>query len=157
MAPEILRRFLVKELPDWLPRCPARRIEQGYLVASGDFEVTLCHSEEKRVLTMKRCIGDVRDETELPISDVQDQVMWPLTGSLRLAKTRHRVELDEHCLGVDSFDGPLEGLVVAEVRFESEEESRDFEPPSWLGEEVTGDDRYAGGTLAELAAEQATA
>lgn len=93
------------------------------------------------MLTVRRCIGDVRDETELPISDVQDQVMWPLTGTLRLAKTRHQVEVDEHCLGVDTFDGPLEGLVVAEVRFESEEESRSFEPPSWLGEEVTGDDR----------------
>jgi adenylate cyclase len=152
MAPEIKRRFLVKELPDWLPRCPARRIEQGYLVAAEDFEVQLCRSEKKRLLTVKRCIGDVRDELELPISEVQEEVMWALTGSLRLTKTRHVVELDEHCVGVDEFDGPLGGLVVAEVGFDSEAESRRFEPPSWLGEEVTSDERYAGRSLAEAAA-----
>ena len=42
----------------------------------------------------------------------------------------------------------LEGLVVAEVEFPSEDEAGDFEPPAWIGEEVTGDERYLNETLA---------
>jgi CYTH domain-containing protein len=152
MATEIERRFLVDQPPSWLPRCPAKRIEQGYLVAAGDFEVRLRHTDDERVLTVKRRVGEVRDEIELSISAVQDEVMWPLTGSRRVTKTRRLVEVDEHCVEVDEFDGPLEGLVVAEVEFDSEAQSEDFVPPSWLGEEVTGDERYAGQALAELAA-----
>jgi len=38
--------------------------------------------------------------------------------------------------------------LIAEVEFESEAESDEFEPPGWLGEEVTGDDRYSGQSLA---------
>src|SRR5215213_6142507 len=109
MAPEIERRFLVDETPAWLPRCPARRIEQGYLVAAGDFEVRVRHTEDERLLTVKRGAGEVRDEVELRISPVQDEVMWPLTRSRRLTKTRRLVELDgEPRLEVDEFDGPLE-------------------------------------------------
>jgi CYTH domain-containing protein len=37
---------------------------------------------------------------------------------------------------------------VAEVEFPSEEEARGFDAPPWLGEEVTGDQRYLNETLA---------
>ena len=49
---------------------------------------------------------------------------------------------------VDVYAGDLEGLVVAEIEFPSEEEARALEPPEWLGEEVTGDHRYLNETLA---------
>jgi adenylate cyclase len=41
---------------------------------------------------------------------------------------------------VDEFYGDNEGLVIAEVELESEDQA--FEKPDWLGEEVTGDPRY---------------
>jgi CYTH domain-containing protein len=37
---------------------------------------------------------------------------------------------------------------VAEVEFASEAQARDFEPPDWIGAEVTGDERYLNETLA---------
>ena len=49
---------------------------------------------------------------------------------------------------VDVFEGDLAGLVTAEVEFGSERQSRDFQPPAWLGKEVTGDRRYANQSLA---------
>jgi adenylate cyclase len=42
----------------------------------------------------------------------------------------------------------LDGLVVAEIEFPSEEDAKAFQPPHWLGEEVTGDHRYMNETLA---------
>jgi CYTH domain-containing protein len=49
---------------------------------------------------------------------------------------------------VDVYEGDLEGLIVAEVEFDSEERARGFEPPAWLGDDVTGDERFLNENLA---------
>jgi CYTH domain-containing protein len=41
---------------------------------------------------------------------------------------------------VDEFHGKHEGLVVAEIELESEDQS--FEKPAFIGDEVTDDPRY---------------
>jgi CYTH domain-containing protein len=41
---------------------------------------------------------------------------------------------------VDVFAGDNQGLIVAEMELKDENES--FEKPNWLGEEVTGLERY---------------
>ena len=46
---------------------------------------------------------------------------------------------------IDDFFGENEGLVVAEIELESEEQQ--FEKPDWVGEEVTGDPRYFNSNL----------
>lgn len=43
---------------------------------------------------------------------------------------------------VDVYEGEFEGLVAATVRFGSEELAREFQPPGWLGREVTGRGGY---------------
>ena len=48
---------------------------------------------------------------------------------------------------IDEFGGKNEGLVVAEIELESEDES--FEKPAWGGEEVSGDARYYNSSLVE--------
>ena len=61
-------------------------------------------------------------------------------------KTRWIVPAGERCFEVDEFHGENEGLVMAEIELESQDEA--FERPSWLGEEVTGDPRFYNGYLA---------
>ena len=41
---------------------------------------------------------------------------------------------------VDEFFGENQGLMVADVELESEDQT--FEKPGWIGEEVTGDPKY---------------
>lgn len=43
---------------------------------------------------------------------------------------------------VDVYESEFEGLVVATVGFASEQAAREFQPPGWLGREVTGDGGY---------------
>ncbi|OAV65470.1 hypothetical protein Barb4_03341 [Bacteroidales bacterium Barb4] len=48
---------------------------------------------------------------------------------------------------MDVFHGANEGLVLAEIELEAEDEP--FTLPDWIGEEVTGDERYYNAMLAK--------
>ena len=148
MPDEIERKFMLDKLPDWLQDCSSTPIEQGYLAIDEEVEVRLRRIGERRLLTAKRGHGEVREEVEVGLGEHQFDALWPLTDSQRLRKTRYLVPLDGLKAEVDVFEGELEGLVTAEVEFDSAAQSRDFQPPPWLGDEVTGDSRYANQSLA---------
>jgi adenylate cyclase len=67
---------------------------------------------------------------------------------MRVEKTRYEIPYGAHLIELDVYSGALEGLVVAEVEFGSEEESARFDPPDWFGSEVTDDVRYSNRSLA---------
>ena len=144
---EVERKFLVPEPPE-LDGTESDEIEQGYLAIGADGEVRLRRKGEKLLLTVKRGSGISRDEAEVELEREAFERLWPLTEGRRLRKRRYVVLLGDLGIEVDVYEGDLEGLVVAEVEFASEEEARRFEPPDWLGEEATGDERYLNETLA---------
>jgi len=149
MAAEIERKFLLDEPPEQLQGRHGREIEQGYLAYADGVEVRLRREEDRHLLTVKRGHGEVREEIEFPLNPRVFEALWALTESRRLSKTRYLVPLGEGLEAeVDVFEGDLAGLVTAEVEFGFERQSRAFQPPSWLGEEVTGDRRYSNQSLA---------
>jgi len=62
----------------------------------------------------------------------------------QLRKTRYGLPP----LVIDVFDPPLDGLILAESEFDSEEALQAFTPPPFVLAEVTGDARFTGGRLA---------
>jgi CYTH domain-containing protein/8-oxo-dGTP pyrophosphatase MutT (NUDIX family) len=148
---EIERKWLVAELPvDDLRDAPADAIAQGYLAAGrhGEAEVRVRRRGERTFLTVKSTGGLERVEEELAIDARTFASLWPLTEGRRVEKTRHLVPFGEATLEVDVYEGDLDGLVVAEVEFASRDESAAFTPPSWVGEDVTEDERYKARNLA---------
>ena len=150
MATEIERKFLLPEPPAVLEEQEGQRIEQGYLAVSDDAEVRIRQLEDESLLTVKIGRGEVREEVETPLRRDQSEKLWPLTEGKRVTKTRFRIPLEDGdlCAEVDVFSGDLEGLVTAEVEFPGREEDEAFEPPEWLGREITGDERFANRSLA---------
>jgi adenylate cyclase len=144
---EIERKFLVPEAPD-LTGTDADEIEQGYLAIGSDGEVRLRRKGERLLLTAKRGSGISRDEVEVELDREPFERLWPLTEGRRLHKRRHVIPYGDLRIEVDAYEGELEGLLVAEIEFSSEDEARAFQPPDWIGEEVTGDERYLNETLA---------
>jgi adenylate cyclase len=146
---EIERKFRVLDPPPWLSECRSEAIDQGYLaVAEDGDEVRLRRIDGSSVLlTVKRGRGEERLEVEIGLTDDQFRELWPLTEGRRLEKRRHRVE-GEPVIEVDVYGGELEGLVIAETEFPSVDASHRFDPPDWLGEELTADGRYANQHLA---------
>jgi adenylate cyclase len=64
-----------------------------------------------------------------------------------IKKTRHVVEFGEKKWEVDVFEGDNDGLVIAELEVESEDEK--FEVPSWCVLDVSKDDKYSNASLTE--------
>lgn len=150
MGVEVERRFLIDGEPDWLRDHPCERIEQGYLVLSdeGEARVRLVDDGRQASLTVKRGHGRSRAETEIELIGDQADTLWPATDGRRVCKRRFRVEAEEGVYEIDVFEGDLEGLIVCEIEFPDEGAAEAFEPPSWAGEELSGNDRYENRALA---------
>jgi adenylate cyclase len=144
---EVERKFVVSRLPE-LGGAEADAIEQGYLAIGSEGEVRVRRKGEKLLLTAKRGTGLSREEAEVEIDRGSFERLWALTEGRRLSKRRHVVPFGGLRIEVDVYGGDLEGLIVAEVEFASEEDAKAFEPPDWFGEEVTEDHRYMNETLA---------
>ena len=91
-------------------------------------------------LTIKSGPGMTRTEEELAIDARRFESLWPLTEGRRVNKTRHLIPLDGDLTAeLDVYSGAHDGLLTAEIEFPSVEASEAFEPPAWLGRDVTGD------------------
>jgi adenylate cyclase len=144
---EVERKFLVSQ-PPGLNAADGETIEQGYLAIGSEGEVRVRRKGDRLLLTAKRGSGLSRQEAEVELDRASFDELWPLTEGRRLRKRRHVIPHEGLKIEVDVYGGDLEGLTVAEVEFSSEEEAKAFDPPGWLGEEVTGDHRYLNETLA---------
>jgi adenylate cyclase len=147
---EIERKFLLAAPPAQLAGAPGIEVAQGYLALGEDgSEVRLRRAGQRLTLTAKRGRGMVRGEAEIELEPRQFELLWPLTEGRRLTKVRHRLALEGGLVAeVDVYGGGMAGLVVGEVEFPDEAAARSFSAPAWLGDEVTGDDRYSSRVLA---------
>lgn len=146
---EIERKYLVASAPADLGKHPSKPILQGYLaVESGGTEVRLRRKGERYFETVKSGRGLERQEAEVELTRDQFESLWPAVGDRQVRKVRYEIPLGDLTLEVDVYGGPLEGLVTAEVEFATVEASRAFEPPAWLGAEVTRDESYKNRNLA---------
>ena len=147
MAEEIERKFLVSK-PGWhQPGLQGQHIVQGYLSSNAKATVRVRLIDDARaVLTIKGpAQGISRSEFEyaIPLDDARS--MLELAKPHIVAKTRYEIPDGGHVWEVDVFEGAHEGLVVAEVELDSEDEAID--PPDWIGIEVSHDDRFANASL----------
>jgi adenylate cyclase len=147
---EIERKFLVPDPPADLDRHPSTAIEQGYLAIADDgTEVRIRRRDASATLTVKGAGGRSRVEEELDIEAERFERLWPLTEGRRIEKRRYEIPAgDGLTIELDVYAGALDGLVVAEIEFASEEAADAFSGPTWLGSEVTDDRRYKNQRLA---------
>ena len=147
MAIEIERKFLVKERPFAMAK-KSLKINQGYILNEKSKVIRVREKGDDYFLTIKgNNIGISRLEYDFPISkDDAEELIIHFCKTTLIEKTRHYIEHKGHTWEVDEFHGKNNGLIVAEIELESEDEK--FEIPDWVGEEVTQDDRYYNMNLA---------
>jgi adenylate cyclase len=145
MALEIERKFLLKNDSWRMALTSSRRLSQGYLTTLTDgakASVRVRIGGDQAYLNIKSMrLGMSRDEFEypIPIEDAEHMLANLCSGTV-IEKIRHHVHFAGLLWEIDEFLGANEGLVVAEVELESEDQA--FEKPDWVGDEVTEDPSY---------------
>lgn len=150
---EIERKFLVHKRDDEYKRqaYSSSRIKQGYICSGHGRTVRVRIRDEKGYLTIKGPSVDgglSRYEFEKDIALDEAEHLMQLCEPGIIDKTRFLVKSGRHTFEVDEFYGDNEGLVMAEVELQSEDEA--FEKPGFIAKEVTGDARFYNSYLRQM-------
>ncbi len=138
---EIERKFLIKTIPVDLSACKARRIQQAYLCTSPVVRVR--QDNDDYYLTYKGKGLMVREEYNLPLTRESYEHLLEKADGIIITKTRYEIpEKNNLTIELDVFEGQYDGLLLAEVEFDSEEAANSYIPPEWFGRDVTNDGQY---------------
>lgn len=148
MATEIERKYLVVG-DDWRSGARPVVIRQGYLFNGRSHVVRVRTYGKHAYLTIKgEAVGISRLEYEYEIPPADATVLLDtLCHRPLIEKTRFVIDVNGIEWVVDVFAGENEGLVVAEVELDSEDQQ--IVTPPWIGAEVTDDPKYLNAKLSE--------
>jgi len=147
---EIERKFLIKSDIYKGESHQKFRIIQGFLNRDPERTVRVRIKDDRGMLTVKGLSsndGLSRFEWEKEILKNEAKALLEFCEEGVIDKLRYEINVGKHIFEVDEFFGDNEGLVIAEVELNSEDEI--FEKPNWLGEEVTGNIKYYNSQLSK--------
>jgi len=142
MGIEIERKFTLKN-DNW--RKDVRRSQryvQGYLAGNDRSSIRVRVAGDKANLNIKSAtLGIFRQEYEydIPLADAVD-MLEKLCEKPVIDKVRHFVTFDNKTWEIDEFSGENNGLIVAEIELNNENEAITL--PEWADEDVSHDARY---------------
>lgn len=149
MGVEIERKFLVKN-DLWRAYIESEaHIMQGYLANNDNAVVRVRVKGEDAYLTIKGATSGIsRSEYEyrIPVEDAKE-MLAELAVFPPIDKVRYGVRYGDRLWELDLFAGGNDGLVMAELELQSEDEA--FDVPDWAGEEVSDDPRFYNVSLAQ--------
>jgi len=140
---EIERKFLVKNTLFINQATKQYRIVQAYINSNPERTVRVRIRNDKAYLTIKgigNLSGTTRLEWEKEILLSEAEALLSICEEGVIDKIRYEIPFGNHTYEVDVFANKNQGLVVAEIELKTE--NAIFEKPSWLGKEVTGDNKY---------------
>ena len=154
---EIEKKYLIKSIPDNLDNYRHYDIEQAYISASPAIRVrkkgvyldgTLSPTY---ILTVKGKGLIKREEFELTLEKKEyDNLLKKAEGNV-ITKCRYLIPLTEGLsLELDIFQGIFKGLVMGEIEFPDEDSAKKYNPPAFIGREVTFDERFHNSVMSTM-------
>ncbi len=143
--------FLMTKLPANLGEFPSKIIEDDFIPASSNHpQLRIRRNGDSYVITKKspETNGDSSRMIEhtIELSFEEYTALNQLPGK-RLKKRRFAYQIDEYTAEVDVYLNNLEGLVLIDFEFSSDQAMADFIKPSFVGADITQDSLLAGGML----------
>ena len=150
MAIEIERKFLVQG-DEWRSLAVGETYRQGYIANINGRTVRVRVVGSQGYLSIR---FDSRNPVSAIIFVAQPRDLWrnPVSESharlylvVLIEKTRYKINIGDLIWEVDEFWGENQGLILAEVELETEDQNINI--PHWIGKEVTSDPRYYNSNL----------
>ena len=132
---EIERKFLVKNMPDLSGIIPVR-YERYYLKRDGGVEERIQKKNDKYEYEFKKEVSglertvDKKSITESEFNDLKNKAEG------NLIRDSYQVSLRPN-ISIKIYHGRFDGLIRAEVEFDSLDSAKDYIPETWMGEEIT--------------------
>ncbi len=149
---EIERKFLVTTMPDLSGQEPIR-YERYYLSRTENIEERIQKKGDAYEHEKKERVSDLEHRKEKrPITQEEFESLRAGTSD---AIIRDSFKVSENPdITIKIYHGKYEGLLRAEVEFESLEEAQAFIPSEWMGKEITGTPLGKDSSLLDLSEEQ---
>lgn len=146
---EIERKYLVDEPPKNYKDFPSHLIEQAYLCTEP--VVRIRKEDDTYYLTYKSKGLLAREEYNLPLTKEAYGHLLTKADGIVLTKRRYLIPIPGTKLTaeLDEFSGEYDGLLLAEVEFQTKEEAESFLPPDWFGRDVTFSGEYQNSRLSQ--------
>lgn len=144
---EIERKFLVRS-DDWRKDAKGVPCRQGYLCADENLVVRVRLLGNRAYLTIKgpkTGLSCPEYEYPLPLAEAR-QILERICPRPHIEKIRYTLHVRGAKWDIDEFQRENEGLVVAEVELECEDQS--VELPEWVGRDISFDSKYRNVNLA---------
>ena len=141
MAIEIEKKFLIKHIPFNQVEY-SHKITQGYILSDQKKVIRVRQKNDEFFITIKGNNGSISRlefEYKIPGEDAND-LFQNFCEKGVIKKTRHYVHFKKHLWEIDEFHDQNEGLIVAEIELNSENEK--FQIPNWILKEVTTQSKY---------------
>ena len=123
-------------------------IVQAFIYNSKECVVRVRIKGTKGFLTIKgETKGITREEFEYEIPFADAEKMIASFTDKHIRKIRYAIVVGNHTWEVDVFEGALQGLILAELEVNSEDEQ--FELPEWVTKDVSHDPNYYNAVLIE--------
>jgi adenylate cyclase len=147
MGKEIEKKYLIDHAKWQNTLKPAGEFyRQGYLLAERGKTIRVRLTEKSGFLTIKgKMSGITTPEFEYPIPMADAVELLDTLCTSELSKIRYKIDFHGKLWEIDVFLGENEGLIVAEIELESEDETYDL--PHFIAQEVTGEKLYYNASL----------
>lgn len=147
MGTEIERKYLVnREKWEAVEKPEPNFYRQGYFKTNPGKSIRIRYSAEHSYITIKSEPADIsRSEFEYEIPNKDALELLDHFCDAELVKKRYQIIHQDQKWEVDVFLKKNEGLIMAEIELESEDELIDL--PAWIEKEVTGDKRFYNANL----------
>ena len=151
------RRFLLNDLPEGLTRTdPHMQITDNYITGTR-LRIRKVRDPRTNKWTVKftqKFAPDPKDLSHTIITNTYLTALEADTLSVfeanEIRKNRYYLDFGERRFSVDMFLGDLLGLVLAETSFETDDEMKRLQTPSFALADVTNNEIFTGGRLCQL-------
>ena len=147
MPLEIERKFLVVS-NEYQLNANIQDIKQAYLSIDENIAIRVRIEGIQASINIKSRKSDrVNHEFEYIIPMDEARFLVRMSPYPVIEKTRYVVKYKGKIWEVDQFHGSNDGLIVAEIELDDEDEA--FSRPLWIGKEVTSDTKYLNSSLSK--------
>lgn len=136
------RKFLLLEPLLKKGRSKQIEIEEGYIVTHPSRELRLRRLGSQYFISFREKIQGRSSYQEMPLTKTFFESLWPFTQGARVSFVRRTLMTEGFKAKIDSFLGEYAPLQIVTLYFSTSAKSKEFEKPSFLGEEITWHEEY---------------